>query len=162
VVWVEIKDGADLHENQLQNYLDDQARLGITCGAVVLLAPRPAYPFDQVPPSVPQRTWQATAARCARWSAGHPDPNSKQEFLRGELVSYLKAKGLMDPEVITPLHLAQWEFRVIARRELLAAGQTSARLSFFATRGIEPVGYAELANAVEQARDHNQLIAPER
>jgi hypothetical protein len=64
-----------------------------------------------------------------------------------------------DPERYEPLDLDQWEFRVIPHRELLAAGQTSARLSFFTARGIEPVGYSRLADAVAKARAINDRLA---
>jgi hypothetical protein len=64
-----------------------------------------------------------------------------------------------DPELYDPLDIGQWEFRVLPHRELLAAGQTSARLSFFAARGIEPVSYSELATAVAKARHVNDRMA---
>jgi hypothetical protein len=48
---------------------------------------------------------------------------------------------------------------VIPHRELLAAGQTSARLSFFEVRGIEPVGYSDLGDAVRRARQRNDELA---
>ncbi len=64
-----------------------------------------------------------------------------------------------DPERYDPLDVDQWTFRVIPHRELLATGQTSARLSFFESRGIEPVHYAELAEAVADARHRNDCLA---
>lgn len=57
-----------------------------------------------------------------------------------------------------PLDIDQWEFRVVPHRELLAAGQTSARISFFDSRGITPVGYAQLAEAVNEARQRNDAL----
>lgn len=59
------------------------------------------------------------------------------------------------PERYQPLDIDQWAFRVIPHRELLATGQTSARLSFFEGHGIEPVRYADLRAAVTAARRRN-------
>lgn len=64
-----------------------------------------------------------------------------------------------DPELYDPLELDQWEFRVVPHRELLASGQTSARVSFFEARHIEPVDYAGLPSAVADARGRNDAMA---
>lgn len=56
------------------------------------------------------------------------------------------------------LALDQWEFRVVPHRQLLATGQTSAGLSFFARHGIEPVPYRELRDAVRSARAANDAL----
>jgi hypothetical protein len=64
-----------------------------------------------------------------------------------------------DPAAYDPLDVEQWEFRVMPHRELLAAGQASARLSFFDSRGVEPVDYSRLAEAVREARRRNDAIA---
>lgn len=61
----------------------------------------------------------------------------------------------VEPAMYDPLDVDQWEFRVVAHRELLATGQTSARLSFFDRLGVEPVSYEELAEAVATARARN-------
>lgn len=63
-----------------------------------------------------------------------------------------------EPAEYDPLDIGQWEFRVIPHRELLAAGQTSARISFFDARGIEPVDYAGLRDAVREARWRNDTV----
>ena len=63
------------------------------------------------------------------------------------------------PERYDPLDVEQWEFRVISHRELRAAGQVSARLSFFEQRGIEPVSYSQLSEAVARARAENDRRA---
>lgn len=59
------------------------------------------------------------------------------------------------PEMYDPLDLAQWEFRVMPHRELLAAGQISAGVAFFEARGIRPVSYDGLRAAVLDARGRN-------
>lgn len=105
VLWVEVKHGADPHEQQLDNYLDDLERLGVHAGAVVLLAPRGSYPFDPEPPAeCPQRTWQQSASDIVGWLAGALDPVGR--FLATELLDYLRKERLMDPTVITPFQLA--------------------------------------------------------
>jgi hypothetical protein len=47
------------------------------------------------------------------------------------------------------------EFRVIPHRELF--GQVSARIAFFDRRGIAPIGYDGLREAVRSARAKNDL-----
>jgi hypothetical protein len=104
VIWVEVKHGTGPHEHQLSNYSGDLARLNVRAGAVVLLAPRWSYPFASIelaPSGVPQRTWQQTAALCARWRSA----DAVQRFLVKEFLKYLQEESLMDPDVITPLHL---------------------------------------------------------
>ena len=63
-----------------------------------------------------------------------------------------------DPERYDPLDIDQWTFRVMAHRELLASGQTSARRSFFTAHGIEPVRYEDLSAAVANARRRNDEL----
>ncbi len=60
-----------------------------------------------------------------------------------------------DPTLYDPLSIAQWEFRVMPHRQLLAANQTSARLSFLDHLGIKPVSYEQLPRAVATARRQN-------
>lgn len=64
-----------------------------------------------------------------------------------------------DPAMYRPLDVDQWEFRVMPHRELLAAGQVSARLSFFEARKVPAVRYADLAEAVADARRRNDVMA---
>lgn len=61
-----------------------------------------------------------------------------------------------DDAAYDPLSTDQWEFRVIPHRELLAAGQKSAGLPFFEHRGVLPVGYDQLKEAVSAARQANE------
>jgi hypothetical protein len=65
-----------------------------------------------------------------------------------------------EPAEYDPLTVAQWEFRVLSHRRLLATGQKSARLSFFDRLNVRPVTYEHLAQAVSDAReDHESLAA---
>jgi hypothetical protein len=64
-----------------------------------------------------------------------------------------------EPALYDLLDVDQWEFRVMPHRELLAAGQTSARLSFFEARGVEAVSFTDLTDAVRQARQRNDELA---
>jgi hypothetical protein len=107
VVWVEVKHGASPHEHQLSNYLRDIAYLGARASAVVLLAPRQSYPFttpEPPPPEVCQRRWQQTAVRCARWGQ-RSEVGAVPRFLVDEFLDYLQEESLMDPDVISPVHL---------------------------------------------------------
>jgi hypothetical protein len=64
------------------------------------------------------------------------------------------------PERYDPLDIEPWEFRVMAHRRLLATGQKSARLSTLDRKwGLNPVGYAHLADAVAAARRDNETFA---
>jgi hypothetical protein len=55
-----------------------------------------------------------------------------------------------------PVDITSWKFRVIAHRELLRSGKTSAGIGFFDKLGIEPVGYDELRDAVKHAKLINE------
>jgi hypothetical protein len=63
-----------------------------------------------------------------------------------------------DPEAYDPLDAGQWDFRVVPHRQLLRSGQTSAGLSFFDRIGADPVGFGELAEAVQGARRANEAL----
>ncbi len=65
-----------------------------------------------------------------------------------------------DHELYNPLAINQWRFRVIPHPELLASGQTSARLSFFDRRNIEPVEWDDLPDAVKKAQGRNKELPP--
>lgn len=64
-----------------------------------------------------------------------------------------------EPEAYDPLDVGQWGFRVMAHRQLLQCGQSSAGLSFFNRLGIEPVRFADLREAVADARKLNDSLA---
>jgi hypothetical protein len=63
-----------------------------------------------------------------------------------------------DPRAYHPLSIAQWEFRVMPHRQLLATGQQSARLGFFDRLGVSAVPYSKLASAVRIARAANDRL----
>lgn len=64
-----------------------------------------------------------------------------------------------EPAEYDPLDVDQWEFRAVPHRELLASGQTSARLSFSDRLGIAAVPYERLRSAVAEARSRNHDLA---
>jgi hypothetical protein len=102
-IWVEGKHGTAPHDRQLWSYLKAQQLQGITRGIVLLVAPRASYPFepDELPPPVPQLTWEHTTAAISVY-----DPHDAVgQFLVDETCHYLKGEGLMDPDRVTPLHL---------------------------------------------------------
>jgi hypothetical protein len=105
-LWVEVKHGADPAPGQLEKYVRNLPLKGR--GTVLLLAPRsiPPYGEDLVPPSVPQRSWQAVAGnvRNARGSGVH-NGTSKEDFLLEELYNYMQDQHLTDPEALRPEHL---------------------------------------------------------
>ncbi|MGI8659203.1 MAG: hypothetical protein ACR2K4_10635 [Candidatus Limnocylindria bacterium] len=103
VVRVEVKHGSDPHSDQLRTY---QRTLPATSNphAVVLLASRARLPYEygrEIPPSVPQRSWQQTARLIAKQSTEDP----VQDWLRDEFCTYLREEQLMDPEALRPEHL---------------------------------------------------------
>ena len=63
-----------------------------------------------------------------------------------------------EPAEYQPLDASQWNFRVVPHRQLLAAGQTSARISTFDRLGIHPVGYEQLGDTVRDARVVNESL----
>ena len=65
-----------------------------------------------------------------------------------------------DPDSYDPLDIDQWEFRVVPHRQLLASGQTSAKLNFFERIGIKPVGFEDLAEAVRGACLAHEALGP--
>jgi hypothetical protein len=65
VIWVEDKLGADPHDNQIANYLDELPR-NVLASAVVLLAPRSSLPYTSadVPEGARRGPGRRLAARC--------------------------------------------------------------------------------------------------
>lgn len=63
-----------------------------------------------------------------------------------------------DHDKYNPLAVDQWDFRVVAHRELLASGQRSAGLPFFDRLRIEPVSWRQLEDAVSASRTRNERL----
>jgi hypothetical protein len=99
-IWVEVKHGTAPHHRQLWSYVEAQRVQG---GIVLLVAPRSSYPFpeEELPPAVPQLTWERTATAISKCNPG----DVVGQFLVDELCAYLKGEGLMDPDRVTPLHM---------------------------------------------------------
>jgi hypothetical protein len=103
VVCVEVKDGTKPHTYQLQAYAKYLNELDAAQTLIVLVAPRASYPFpeDQVPPHVPQVSWQQTT----RILRDYPARSDAAALLIQELLLYLKEEGLMPIDRVTPEHL---------------------------------------------------------
>ena len=104
VICVEVKHGTGPHDGQLaayQRWLEDRGHVN---AAVVLVAPRADYRWFaacELPVEVPRLTWQQTAKAIGGYATG----NEVGDFLIGQVCDYLAEEGLVDPDVITPLHL---------------------------------------------------------
>jgi hypothetical protein len=107
-------------------------------------------------PSTP--SWSFKSVRAARvWSEEigawiEVDPETRVH------VWVFALQTALDPAEYDPLDVAQWEFRVVPHRQLLASGQVSASLSFFGRLEVDAVPYSELRRAVAQAREHNDRL----
>jgi hypothetical protein len=102
IVRVEVKHGTHPHSGQIPDYLDSMPPARES--AVILLAPRdilPVVDLAEVPLTVPQRSWQATARALAAFHADDP----VTAWLCEELSSYLYQERLMDPDALRPEHL---------------------------------------------------------
>jgi hypothetical protein len=122
LVWVEVKHGTRPHSEQIPAYADSRPSYP---GAVVLLAPRDDLPADptQCPPSVPQRSWPATARSIQRFSP--TDPVAR--WLVHELLRYLQEENLMDPVALGPEHLTALAYGRPAQDALALVCETAAR-----------------------------------
>jgi hypothetical protein len=99
---VEIKHGASPGDQQLETYHADLASTG-SAGAVVLLAPRNSYPFvPEPPPEVVSCHWQHAVRVAWRFRR---QADEIGQFLIAELIDYMRQERLVDPDVITPVHL---------------------------------------------------------
>jgi hypothetical protein len=98
LLWIEVKHWSHPRPDQIPKYLRNLPRRG----TVLLVAPRSLLPYgeDLVPPSVPQRSWQAVAenVRKAR-SKEVLNGTSKEDFLIEELYNHMQDQHLTDPEV---------------------------------------------------------------
>ena len=117
-VWVEIKHGADTHENQLESYLEDSASELHLGTRLVLLAPRQTMP--SAPNGVRQVEWQTIGSELES-RRRRSLPGSATRLLLNEFTTYLKEEGLMDAEALTAA-----DSFVLARRP--AADRATARL----------------------------------
>jgi hypothetical protein len=100
-VWVEIKHGAGLHQDQLENYEADIAFEKQRSWRLTLLAPRTAMPHT--PPQVDAVTWQ-TVAVSLRALDRRGDLSEVDRWLVDEFVTYLKEEALTDEEALTAAH----------------------------------------------------------
>lgn len=103
-LWVEVKHGTAPQRGQLRAYLEEQRALEMPGAAVLLLAPRAdATRFDpkQIPSEVPVLTWEETAQSIASFDAN----GEVGEFLKRDLLKYLKEEGLVDPPQLTQAHI---------------------------------------------------------
>lgn len=112
-MWVEIKHGADTHDNQLENYLEDIRCETQGVGYVVLLAPRSSMP--DAPPGVRQVEWQAVGRFMSQWCRSE-DASPQARWLADEFVSYLREEGLMDSVRLSAQHAFELEARPAAER----------------------------------------------
>ena len=124
LIWVEVKHGTDPHDKQLHAYVENLRRVGGAHGVVLLVAPRGSYPFDpaEIPPEVPQLTWEDTASTIATFEIAEP----VGRFLVAELLAYLKEERLVDPGPLTPAYLDSLATYYDAKRSLLRACEKAA------------------------------------
>lgn len=137
-VWVEIKHGADLLANQVENYERDLLAEAHGRTEIVLLAPRDSMP--QPTAETTSVSWQDTARilQTERKSRRHDEVAS---WLLRQLIDYLKEEGLTDAEALTPA-----DAFVLAARP--SADRTVARLLQFADEYViehwgPPVGFGK-------------------
>ncbi len=99
VLWLEIKEGSDIHGNQLDVYLEDIAAHKAAQKAVLLVAPR-GQNFASPPPlTVAPVDWQSASAVVAA-TAADPATKEVERWLLDEYAEYLREEGLMDPEAL--------------------------------------------------------------
>lgn len=118
VCWVEVKHGADLHGQQLDQYQRDLAHVSDSQQArrdLVLLAPSHAMPSD-VPRTVLKQTWQATSRVVAQHLSAATDPVDKW-FLE-QFISYLKEEQLATGDAFNTEHAMYLAWQLEAERVL--------------------------------------------
>ena len=99
VLWLEIKEGSDVHGNQLDVYLEDIVAHKAAQKAVLLVAPR-GQSFASSPPlPVAPVDWQSASAVVAA-TAADPATEVVDRWLLNEYAEYLRQEGLMDPEAL--------------------------------------------------------------
>jgi hypothetical protein len=98
-VWLEIKEGSDIHGNQLDVYLEDIAGHRAAERAVLLLAPR-GQVFSSPPPlAVASVAWQTLSAVVHEATNDRTRP-VEQRWLLEQYGEYLREEGLMEPEAL--------------------------------------------------------------
>jgi hypothetical protein len=112
-VWVEIKHGADLHGDQLANYVKDVSHELQDEWCLILLAPRQSFPENSAG-AIPVE-WQQLARSLQR-HVRRPDLSDVGRWLLMQFLSYLKEEGLMDDEALTPAHAFELSARPAAER----------------------------------------------
>jgi hypothetical protein len=127
VVWVELKHGANPHDQQLANYVRDLPR-DVSAGAVILLAPRTSLPYDDsvVPEGVAQRSWQAAGRSIHTHSRREPDPIAK--FLLEEMYAFMQHENLVDPDVLRPEHFVVFAYSDAAENALTTVCERASQL----------------------------------
>ena len=99
VLWLEIKEGSDIHGNQLDVYLEDIVAHKAAQKAVLLVAPR-GQSFASSPPlTVAPVDWQSASAVVAA-TVADPATNDIDRWLLDEYAEYLREEGWMDPEAL--------------------------------------------------------------
>jgi hypothetical protein len=99
VLWLEIKEGSDIHGNQLDVYLEDIVAHKAAQKAVLLVAPRGQNFASSPPLAVAPVDWQSASAVVAA-TADDPITNKVDRWLLNEYAEYLREEGLMDPEAL--------------------------------------------------------------
>jgi hypothetical protein len=100
-VWIEVKHGAGLHENQMEGYARDLKLEVHEESDLVLLAPRGEV---QTPEGVARADWQDVARFIRNWRNSETD-DAVEAWLLREFVDYLKEAGLVEEDLLTPAHV---------------------------------------------------------
>lgn len=127
-VWVEIKHGADLGPDQLENYEDDINAEQQAKSLLFLLAPRGAMPLLKDSAAMPVE-WEAVARLIGAFRQ-RPELPPVQRWLLDEFWLYLKEEASSDEEALTSAHT----FALSAR---LASERAVARVIEFAMATID-------------------------
>ncbi len=99
VLWLEIKEGSEIHGNQLDVYLEDIAAHAAAQKAVLLVAPRGECFVSSPPLAVAPVDWQAASGVVASAVADQMR-TEVERWLLGQYADYLRQEGLMDPEAL--------------------------------------------------------------
>jgi hypothetical protein len=141
LVWVEVKHGADLHEQQIESYASDILAEALGERHLVLLAPRQSMP--QSTQGATPVEWQRVA-RLLQSLERDKSLHDVERFLVREFCRYLKEEGLADEEALT----AATAFALAARP---TAERTLARLLEIVD-GYVPAAWGEPTNFLKEGR----------